>query len=289
MTESSLRRSTPLQLPAGCNIAHRGARSLAPENTLLAYDKARELGAHGIEVDVRMTRDHKLVLFHDALLTRTTDILQTYPHRADEPLSNFTLEELQRLDAGSWFVATDPFGQIAAGAVSLQEIEAMATATIPLLSELLAFVRDHTWFVNLEIKQPIPELTDFPLIESLLNELTHAEIAPQLLSISSFNHDYLRQVHALRPDIEINALIGSRTTGLQDWGNFEFPIYTAHVALTDDEQIARALAHGCQVNIYTVNEQQTMRHLLDHGVSRIITDFPQRLHALTHHSFSAEK
>ncbi len=76
-------------------IAHRGLLRHAPENTLPAFASCLELGM-GFELDIRTTKDGKLVVLHDATLTRTTD-------GPDRPLTEFTWDELRRFDAGSWF------------------------------------------------------------------------------------------------------------------------------------------------------------------------------------------
>ena len=68
------------------NIAHRGARSLAPENTLLAFEKGWEIGADGVEVDVRALEDGSLIIFHDSSLERTTDVSLRFPHRVSAPV-----------------------------------------------------------------------------------------------------------------------------------------------------------------------------------------------------------
>jgi glycerophosphoryl diester phosphodiesterase len=76
-------------------IAHRGSSADRPENTLASTLRAIEAGATAVEVDVRTTRDGHLVLSHDATLDRTTD--------GTGPISEKTLEQIRRLDAGSWF------------------------------------------------------------------------------------------------------------------------------------------------------------------------------------------
>lgn len=108
-------------LPPILNIAHRGARSLAPENTMLAARKAFEIGASGWELDVAMTSDHELVVIHDDTLERTSDAAQVFPDRDPWSVVDFSMAELRRLDFGAWFVRTDPFGQIAAGMISPAE------------------------------------------------------------------------------------------------------------------------------------------------------------------------
>src|SRR5205814_5101727 len=76
-------------------IAHRGASGTHPENTLAAFRRAVELGADMIELDVQLTRDGEVVVFHDATLERTTD--------GAGAVSDRTLAEIRRLDAGAWF------------------------------------------------------------------------------------------------------------------------------------------------------------------------------------------
>lgn len=84
-------------------IAHRGASHDAPEETAPAYLAARELGADYLEADLQRTRDGVLVALHDDTLERTTNVAEVFPARAKDPVSSFTLAELKRLDAGSWF------------------------------------------------------------------------------------------------------------------------------------------------------------------------------------------
>ncbi|TDV63465.1 glycerophosphodiester phosphodiesterase [Pseudomonas sp. LP_7_YM] len=84
-------------------IAHRGASFNAPEETVPSYTLARELGADYLEMDIQRTRDGVLIALHDDTLERTTNIAGVYPTRTKDPVSSFTLEELKRLDAGSWF------------------------------------------------------------------------------------------------------------------------------------------------------------------------------------------
>ncbi len=259
------------------NIAHRGARSIAPENTMLAFQKAFQVGAHGVETDVSVTSDGQLVLFHDSLLSRTTNIAKKLPKRQFDQIHTFTLQEIQALDAGSSFVEDDPFGTIKDGEVSLEEQKSMRNLSPPLLEELLLFVVEKSWFVNIEIK-PLPqENSSFPVVEKLVSLLENMKLEPDVFSISSFHHPYLNQVKNLRPDIEVNALIGFHEHLQQDWGEYEFEIYNARASLTDTTQIERAHRHGCRVNLYGVDDVKEMTHFLKNGVEKIITDYPQLL------------
>jgi glycerophosphoryl diester phosphodiesterase len=133
-------------------IAHRGARSLAPENTLAAAMAAWRLGADGWELDVRMTKDGELILMHDETLSRTTNAPSLFPNRSPWLVSDFTLEEIKMLDAGSWFVDQDPYGTIAAGEVSPEEAAKFRGEKVPTLKEALALTKELGFWVNIELK-----------------------------------------------------------------------------------------------------------------------------------------
>jgi glycerophosphoryl diester phosphodiesterase len=85
------------------NIAHRGARAFAPENTLPAFIKARALGCPMFELDVHMSKDGEIVVHHDDRLERCTDVVAKFPGRSSYFVSDFTSRELRTLDAGTWF------------------------------------------------------------------------------------------------------------------------------------------------------------------------------------------
>src|SRR5262245_29149346 len=95
-------------------IAHRGASAYAPENTVPAFQLAAEQGADYVEFDLQLTKDRQIVCLHDNSLERTTDVEQIFPDRFRKTgdgaqatqrwmLSDFTLAEIKKLDAGTWF------------------------------------------------------------------------------------------------------------------------------------------------------------------------------------------
>ena len=97
-------------------IAHRGASAYAPENTVPAFDLAAQQGADYVEIDLQLTKDRQIVCLHDNSLERTTDVEEVFPDRyrraaeGDKTprrwmIEDFTLEEMRRLDAGTWFDA----------------------------------------------------------------------------------------------------------------------------------------------------------------------------------------
>jgi glycerophosphoryl diester phosphodiesterase len=262
------------------NIAHRGARSLAPENTLQAARCALALGADLWETDVRVTADDHLVLMHDKTPARTTDINERYPEFAGRTMRQLDLACLRRLSAGAWFLQTDPFGQIAAQRVPPEWQSTYQHAKVPTLMEALRFTQEADWRVNLELKVLPPAHMPYPIISRLLEALDAAQIELARVAVSSFYHPWLRELRHRRPEIEVQALIGEPPVRPVDWKNPEFSVYNIERRLLDHERIALLQARGITVNTYTVNEEQDMRTLIASGIDGIITDYPQVLAAL---------
>ncbi len=152
-------------------IAHRGDLSTAPENTLPAFHRARDAGADGVELDVRVTKDGQLVVFHDRTLDRTSN--------GRGLVSNFTLAEICSLDVGSWF---DP---------------AFKGEAAPTLDEVFeSLPRDY--LINVEMKVIINGMKQ---IAHLVAETIarHARRASTL--VSSFNPVALYHLRRLEPRI----------------------------------------------------------------------------------------
>ena len=259
------------------NIAHRGARSLAPENTLLAARRGLEAGADLWETDLAVTRDEQLILFHDDLLLRTTDVKRRYPDRAGDPFTTFSLEEIRSLDAGSWFVEADPHGQIASGAVSEAAQAACRGIRVPTLEEALVFTMDAGWKLNLELKFLPAPMADFPVVPHVLALIDRVGIGPDQVLISSFKHAWLEEIRTRRPELEIQALLGYFTDRPLDWGPLAFRTYNVRHTLIRDEDIVLRKEQGYSINLFTVNDAADMRRFMDLGADGIITDFPQRL------------
>ena len=262
------------------NIAHRGARSLAPENTLLAARRGFDCGAHLWETDLAVSRDEALILFHDDLLGRTTNVTACYPQRTEDPFTTFTLEELRRLDAGSWFVDTDPFDQIAAGAVSPSQQSDCRQAVIPTLEEALVLTRELDWRINLELKRLPPPMTDFPVVERVLAMMAHVGLPARNVVISSFNHDWLHEVQVRQPEVEVQALIGYHRDRPLEWGAIRFDTYNVRSTLISAATVRERVNTGLSINLFTVNATVDMQRFAAAGAAGIITDFPQRLAAL---------
>ena len=267
----------------GYICAHRGARSIAPENTMLALEKAHLCGADLWETDVQATADGELVLFHDHSLKRTTDVgvLYAFSARRSVKLADFTLAELKKLDAGSWFLRADPFGTVASGEVCEDDLSTIKNQRIPALSEALAYCRKHDFSVNLEIKDQSGTAADRTIVGGVLAQLKTTK-TESLVLISSFNHSYLRQIKQLNPAVATAALVEKQHPKnlLNYLRALNVEAYHPDQRITDPQLIRQLVSTGMRVNIWTVNEQNSAHAFTAAGATFICTDWPQRMRCI---------
>ncbi|XP_059931933.1 glycerophosphodiester phosphodiesterase domain-containing protein 5, partial [Gadus macrocephalus] len=133
-------------------IGHRGAPMLAPENTLLSFEKAVEVGGEGLETDVRISYDGVPFLMHDSTLQRTTDVDKVFPNRTQQDASLFTWAELQQLNAGNWFLSRDPFGT--GSSLSETERSSIQNQSIPSLAQFLEVAAGSGRLVLFDLRRP---------------------------------------------------------------------------------------------------------------------------------------
>lgn len=263
--------------PSVLNIAHRGARSLAPENTLAAARKAFDVGADMWELDVNVTADGELVVLHDETLDRTSNAREIFKRRSSWRVEDYTLQEIRTLDFGSWFNREDPFGQITAGNVSPEDMRSYLGERMPTLKEALAFTAEHQWLVNVEIKDLEGRATSRYIVERVVQAIEAIHMVDRVL-VSSFNHEYLRRVKAASAKIATGALVRSRHSDplalLKEFGARTYHPRTGAIKLAD---LARLREQGMDVLVWVANDEKTMRKLVRWGVSGIFTDFPQKL------------
>lgn len=244
-------------------VAHRGASAYSPENTVAAVDEARRRGTTWVENDVQRTKDGRLVVMHDTTLNRTTNVEQRYPGRAPWKISDFTLAEIQRLDAGSWFAP------------------AYRGERVPTLKQYLAAVDRNKQNLMLEIKAP--EL--YPGIEKqILAELRKAgwlssgHLARRLI-IQSFSAASVKAVHKQASGLK-TAFLGTPKTGdLPDYAKFTDQINPSHKNVTSAYLAAVHRLKGAhdrklEVFTWTVNDGPTAARLAKLGVDGIITNAP---------------
>lgn len=245
-------------------FAHRGGAALWPENTLAAFEGAVALGYRYIETDVHMTRDGKIVCFHDATLERTTN--------GRGRICELDYRELSRLDAGHNFTpdgGTFPFrGQ---------------GLRVPTLEEALALHPDLR--LNIEIKQSSPAME-----QALWEEIDRLDAHERLL-VAAAHDPIVHRFRALRPRRAMPTSPGYRgvlrfwlgvRTGLSRFDRYGFDalqVPAAHRGLTvvDRAFVDAAHEHGLHVHVWTIDEPEEMHRLLDLGVDGLMTDRPDVL------------
>ncbi len=239
------------------NIAHRGASRIAPENTLAAFEKALEIGADGIELDVRLCADGVPVVIHDATVDATTN--------GTGRVDAMKLAQLKRLDTGSSF---DP---------------AFAGERIPTLAEVLEAL-GHKLLLNIELKGR--GLTNRGLERAVVDLIEQHALEEHVL-LSSFSPLALRRVQQIAPRIP-TGLIHTRPA----WPCFAWlpslrlasliiprpnaALHPRHTLL-DERYVGRARARNVRIHVWTVDQPTEMRRLITLGVDGIITNVPDVL------------
>jgi glycerophosphoryl diester phosphodiesterase len=243
------------------NTAHRGAMGYAPENTLAAFRLGVEQGSDLVEADVQRSKDGVLVLMHDTTLSRTTDVEQVFPGRAPWRVSDFTYQEIQQLDAGSWFS------------------EEYAGEPVPTVAEMVEVLRPTRAGILMELKAP----SLYPGIEQQVAEefssfpgYVESAVSAERLVVQSFDWDSMARYHEVQPSVPVG-LLGRPAEALlpelatwADQINPSFRTYDAAYVDTVHEL-------GMEVHTYTVNQPADMHLVLDRGVDGVITNFPDVL------------
>ncbi len=249
------------------NFAHRGASSGAQENTLEAFRLAAGDGAAGLELDVHMTSDGRVVVIHDDTVDRTTD--------GSGLVRSMTLRELQSLDAGYRFTpdggATQPYRG--------------RGVRIPELGEVLREFPDHK--VNVDIKEAQPGVE-----EALLGTITDAGAEDRVLVVSEIP-DVLERFRELsgggiptgasRREIEVFYRLSLlRLEGIlrPPYDALQVPTEYAGRELVTPRFVEAAHNRGVRVDVWTIDDPQEMRRLLDLGADVIMTNRPDVLSGL---------
>uniref|UniRef100_UPI0037E7B6AB glycerophosphoinositol inositolphosphodiesterase GDPD2 isoform X2 n=1 Tax=Semicossyphus pulcher TaxID=241346 RepID=UPI0037E7B6AB len=142
-------------------IGHRGAPMLAPENTMMSFNSSLTCGVTAFETDVQLSEDGNPFLMHDhrgEFLRRTTNVKEKFPDQHFTHSSNLSWKALQSLNAGEWFLKTDPFGSVSM--LSAEEKKTARRQTIPSLSQLLDLAKQHNTSVMFDLYGDAANITE---------------------------------------------------------------------------------------------------------------------------------
>jgi glycerophosphoryl diester phosphodiesterase len=222
-------------------IGHRGAKGHAPENTLVSFQKAIDIGVDGIELDVHLTYDHQLIVIHDETLNRTTS--------GSGFVNNFSLKQLKPLRIDN-----------------LHEI--------PTLEEVLNLVNQQV-FINVELKG---KNTAKPVAELIEKYVSEKKWSYEHFIISSFDWNALQEVRSLNPKIALGVLTQTDLELAVGFAEFiKAKSIHPYFHLLTKEKTVLIQEKGFQVFPWTVNELEAIQKIKSFQVDGIISDFPDRL------------
>lgn len=227
--------------------AHRGASAYAPENTLESFEKAVEMKADGVELDVQETSDGEVVVVHDEVLERVSD--------GTGWVKDHTLAELKKLK----FNKTHP---------------EFTDAVIPTLAEVYDLLKPSNLTVNVEFKTGI--IWYKGLIEKVLQLTADMDMEDRVI-YSSFNHYTLRKLRSLRPEAVTGLLYSDDWIDVAPYARDVVGVNALHPALyhlQDPSYVKTAHEYGLETHVWTVNEEDHLRLCRDMGVEAIITNKP---------------
>lgn len=243
-------------------IAHRGASGLYPENTLMAATAAYQGGADLIEIDVRLTRDGHVVVFHDASVERTTDGIGK--------ISNMTLAQVEALDAGFRFTRdrgrTYPY--------------AATGVRVPLLTHVLTALPRARF--QIELKDNTIALAMAAL--ELLTEheaFDRTQIAVASAQLVSFISQVEPRAVLAHPAFDAVKFVLCATLGYAfrprfHTGFIDLPLCLFRWRALVSRAVSLAAKNGLGIRAYTVNDLDRMKELANIGVDGFFTDYPQQ-------------
>jgi len=258
---------------------HRGARGLAPENSLQGFVKAFSLGVNTMELDVVITKDKQVVVSHEPwmhskICKKPDGSAISEIEEKQLNIYEMTYEEVRDYDCGSLFLEAFPE-------------QVLAIAHKPLLKDVLRMIdslaKNHGRKIsyNMEIKSlpegdhiyhPTPEMFAAFVVKAIESE---SDI--ERVTLQSFDFRVLRHLHQEYPSIKMAALVYEESfEAAMTRLDFKPHIYSPYYKMVDKKLVKSVHAEGMKIIPWTVNEVSDMKRLLKYGVDGIITDYPDR-------------
>lgn len=230
-------------------LAHRGASGYAPENTRASILEGLKQNCDGFEVDVQLTKDGELVIFHDWSLERTTN--------GSGFLKDKKLSELKALDIGSWFS------------------KKFKDEKIMTLKELLEIVPPEK-LLNIEIKVRHGEVNHIE--KKVIEVLEASSRLDSNIIISSFDHRIIKKINDIKPEAQVGIVVAA---GLLDLKNYisNFNLYSVHCGgeFINKINIDELKEKNIKTYAWTVNKLEESIILDSFGVEGVITNYPDIL------------
>lgn len=219
--------------------AHRGSSMIAPENSLSAIEAAIENGADFVEIDVQETKEGDIVLTHDTNLSRVTG--------EDVNIYDLTVEQVQQLDAGSWFSSEYAGEKIP----TLREVIELTRGKIRLNIEL----KSHDYSDNL-VKNTLAIIKEEGILRSCV--------------VTSLEYDLLQEMESLDYRVRTGYIM---YVAIGDLSTINTDFYSIEASSLTDRFVEKAHDIGREVHVWTVNDTKKLEDYLSTGVDNIITDY----------------
>jgi len=223
-------------------VAHRGFSGIYPENTLLAFQKAVELGVDFIELDIHQTLDKEIVVCHDEKIDRTTD--------GKGYIKEMNYEEIKKYDAGKW--------------------KGYSGEKIPLLKDVFEKFKN-----KVKILIEIKECDVYELVK-LIKEY---KIEKSVI-VGSFNLEYIKEVRNLFPIISTALISYKVPTNIDQLIKYGIRKLDIEFHNLNKEIVKELVSYGFVINTWTPNTEEELKKVIDYGVQFITTDRPDILKKL---------
>lgn len=261
---------------------HRGARGLYPENTIGAMEEALKFPVNTLELDVVISKDHKVVVSHEPWMN--PDICSRDNHRArgkSDNLYKMNYEEIQKWDCGSSGNKAFPRQlKVSVGKPLLSRLIQETDRKLKALNRLEVVY-------NVEIKSSVeaektghqPPYEKFTKL--VINEL-QKYLPTNRFTVQSFDWRVLKYIKKNWPQVAVVALKGKDYTAeevLKELG-FNPEVFSPYYKLLTKEHVERFHALNIKVIPWTVNSLEDMRRMISLGVDGIITDYPNLIHEI---------
>lgn len=241
----------------GLIVAHRGARSIAPENTLRALEES--IGRCDFaEIDVLFSKEGVGVVIHDDTLERTTNVTKIGEFASRKPyrVCEFSLSELEKLNYGSRFYK-----------------DKSSKEPLLTLKHALEFIKANDMFLNIEVKDMHGSFSDEEVVKNISKEIKDSDVA-KMVMLSSFRHEYLSMFKKELSGVLIAALVEDRHPQnlVQYLKKLQVDAYHFNEKIADKEIVKMLKEHGFFVGVYTVNDTVRAKELFEMGVNYIFSD-----------------
>ncbi|KAK0136630.1 Glycerophosphodiester phosphodiesterase domain-containing protein 5 [Merluccius polli] len=255
-------------------IGHQGAPMLAPENTLVSFQRALQMNVTGLEADVAISMDGVPFLMRDRTLRRTTDVEKLFPDRRMEDAAFFNWTDLRQLNAGQWFLEDDPFWMV--HTLSPAEKRLLSNQSVCSLEQLLALAvpRNRTVVIRLR-RPPAGHPCHHSWINDTLETVRSAGVPPSLVM---WTPDEDRdQVRRTSPELLQTSLWKRSPQTLRQQGISRLLLRYNQASTQDVREFSKS---NMSLTLYTVNEPWLYSVLWCSAVPSVSSEAPQVLKKL---------